>query len=308
MPPSRKRLILFGLATALINASVIRVGSAYASPRPQTAAAFGNGLSSPIYVNLYWDSMWDADNPTMPKAALDSFTVAVLSSSYFAGLAEYGVGMPTFGGGFLPDPSCTQKPPPRVLFYNPFYASIIGFLNCELQHAAGLPQGSQVIYNIILPNGTLQADLPSPALAWHFHQTPYTPAAALALGSALLAVDTGAGAAALQAFLLGLGALQGGPLYTITTADRRQGGGNSNMLTSSLFHEMIEAASNPFPTVDTIFINKNEIADVAAAQQLPGTNAPICPDTNPFVPPSPPPSSFTTKSIMLVPQYWSNAR
>ena len=63
-------------------------------------AIVGHALSAPVYVNLYWDSDWDTDNPSMPKDELDAFTVALLNSSYFAGLSEYGVGFPSFGGGF----------------------------------------------------------------------------------------------------------------------------------------------------------------------------------------------------------------
>jgi hypothetical protein len=127
----------------------------------------------------------------MPKDELDAFTVAVLKSSYFGGMAEYGVGSPSFGGGFLPAAACTQKPPPSVGFYDPFNASIIGFLQCELDHG-GVPQGAQVVYNVILPSGTLESDFfgnvtacgGGPFLAWHFHQTPYSPEAAVGIGLA----------------------------------------------------------------------------------------------------------------------------
>src|SRR5438477_734308 len=33
---------------------------------PFANAIVGNALSAPVYVNLYWDATWDADNPTMP--------------------------------------------------------------------------------------------------------------------------------------------------------------------------------------------------------------------------------------------------
>jgi hypothetical protein len=73
----------------------------------------GNALASPVYVNLYWDANWDADNPSLTKDELDAFTTALIQSSYFTGLSEYGVVAPSFGGRFLPT-GCVQKAPSRV--------------------------------------------------------------------------------------------------------------------------------------------------------------------------------------------------
>jgi hypothetical protein len=125
---------------------------------------------------------------------------ALLNSSYFGGLSEYGVGFPSFGGGFLPDPACRQKSPSRVGYYDPTGPSISDFLNCELDHH-GLPQGPQVVYNIIMPAGSLENDFfgvrklctgeKGGATAWHFHQTPFTAEAIAALGAGLLSVGTG---------------------------------------------------------------------------------------------------------------------
>jgi hypothetical protein len=273
-------------------------------------ASVGNGLSSPVYVNLYWDTNWDSDNPSMPKAELDAFTFAILSSSYFGGLAEYGVSKPSFGGGFLPQQNwCTIKAPAQVGFYDPVNPSIIGFLQCELVHG-GIPQGPQVVYNIILPQTSEESDFfgnvtfcgNGPGTAWHFHQTPYSPGAAVAIGAGLLGVATGGVPGALEAFVGALATLQGGPLYTIESANPACG-----VFTDNLLHEMVEAASDPFPSPGAIW-NEDEIADVAAK----------CPATHSFVPPSPvvalpsqtsfPTSgAFTTNATISVPQYWSNA-
>lgn len=276
-------------------------------PRPQTNASVGNALSSPIYVNLYWDAMWDADNKATPEAALDSFTAAMLSSSYFGRLAEYGVGAPTYGGGFKPDPSCVQKAPSMVGFYDPVKPSIIGFLNCELLATSSnplfvIPKGPQVIYNVILPSGSLESDFfgnfnfcgGGPA-AWHFHQTPYSANAVAAIGLGLLGAYTGGIPGALEAFLGGLTALQGGPIYTIESADPMCG-----TLTNNLLHEMVEAASDPFPPPSVILTGRGEIGDLCES----------APPSTPFVPPQSPFSSsgtFTTAAIISVPQYWSNA-
>lgn len=274
------------------------------SPTPQITGAVGNTLSSATFVNLYWDASWDADNPTMPKAALDTFTAAMLSSSYFGGMAEYGVGHASFGGGFLPVASCPQKAPSMVGFYDPINASIIGFLNCELQHG-GLPSGPQVVYNIILPAGSLESDLfgnrtlcssSSPAVAWHFHQTPYSAQAAVGIAAAGLGAATGGVPGALEAFLGVLAALQGGPLYTIESANPTCGS-----FTDNLLHEMVETASDPFPSLSVSSSGNGEIADICAGSRA----------SSSFVPPQSSifstSATFTTPAIVSVPQYWSNA-
>jgi hypothetical protein len=140
MPLLIKQVIGVFAAAILIDPSVaLRSEPPLPSPPPQVTAAVGNALSSPIFVNLYWDATWDADHPSMRTAALDAFTAAVVSSSYVSGLSEYGVQAPSvttrLAGvmGFTPDPGCPPKAPASVGFYDPINPSIIGFLNCELK-------------------------------------------------------------------------------------------------------------------------------------------------------------------------------
>jgi len=279
---------------------------------PDATAVVGHALSAPVYVNLYWDANWDADNPTMPKDELDAFTAALLNSSYFGGLAEYGVGAPSFGGGFLPDGRCTQKAPSRVGYYAPTGPSIMDFLNSELDHH-GLPQGPQVVYNIILPAGSLESDFfdtralcsggPS---AWHFHQTPYTAEAEIALGAALLNVATGGAVGALADFLTALELVeQPGPIYTIVSADPRCG----NFITN-LVHEMVEAASDPFPPTGVIFSGSGEAVDICDDRNAPAS-VPFVPQPGRVLPPQqsfPAFARFTTAGTISIPQYWSNAK
>jgi hypothetical protein len=270
----------------------------------------GNGLSAPVFVNLYWDANWDADNSSMTKQQLDTFTTALLSSSYFGHLAEYGVGAASFAGGFLPAPLCTQKPKSSVGFYDPVNASIIGFLQCELDHG-GVPQASQIVYNIILPSGSIESDLfgdrklcvGGNALAWHFHQTPYSPQAVLGVGAGLLGAATGGVQGALIALLGALGALQGGPLYTISSADTRCGS-----FTHNLLHEMVEAASDPFPP-PSVLLNggSGEIVDICDAKGVTPSNSfvpLVTPIANTAFPAS---SGFTNAGTIVVPQYWSKS-
>jgi len=271
-------------------------------------AVVGNALSSPVYVNLYWDADWDADNSSLPngeslpKDELDAFTAALIQSSYFNGLSEYGVQAPSFGGGFLPHPLCTQKAPPTVHYFDllfPLAPSIMGFLQCELDHAP-IPQGSQVVYNIILPSGSLEDDLglcqgSNANTAFHFHESPLTPEGAVAVAGI---IETGA---TFEQLVAVLALIHGGPIYTIESADSRCRNFINNMV-----HEMVEAASDPFPDIISVIINGGaEVADECEHAPL---SAPFVPSVRVLPPNSSFPTSgrFTTFDNIKVPQYWSN--
>ncbi|HEV3184556.1 MAG TPA: hypothetical protein VGZ49_06720 [Xanthobacteraceae bacterium] len=268
----------------------------------------GNAFPAPIYVNLYWDTNWDADHPTMPKSVIDAFTAAMTTSTFFSGLSEYGVESASFAGGFLPDPACPAKAPPRPGFYDPGAPSIAGFLNCELQH--GVPSGPQVIYNIILPAGSVESDAilgsshfcagAGSATAWHFHETPYTPEAVLAIAGTIVTGQPGL----LLAVLAQVADGKGRPVYTITSADP-----SCDALTLNLMHEMVEAASDPFPPTAVIASGIGEAVDFCDARNdvittpfvphLP-SGLPAEPFTNPFDP--------NTMTGVGARSYWSNAR
>ena len=150
------------------------------SVRPETGAV-GNSLSSPVYVNLlsgYDFGIHLIIRPCPEKrwtASQWHFSrVRILEDCRNTG----SVPRPS-EAAFCPPCPCTAKAPASVGYYEPFHASIIGFLQCELQHG-GIPQGPQVIYNIILPSGSLESDFfgndklcnGAPAVSWHFHQAP----------------------------------------------------------------------------------------------------------------------------------------
>jgi hypothetical protein len=249
-------------------------------PGPPAAPASSAGIvdseiQTPQYVNLYWDSSWDADNPAVPREALDSFMQGVLDSSYFSGLSEYGIGAPTFLGSTLPNSACTQVAPPFVGFYDPVNASIIGFLNCELDNDSSVPQGDDVIYNIMLPQGSTEVDAIAPLLGqpfqctvsgsatgWHFHGTPYATGAFLGgLIGGLITIDPLFPFGALAGFLAAW-SLEGGPYYTISSA--APGCGN---LTNNEVHEMVEAASDPRPSFTVLASGgTDEIVDLCNNQ------------------------------------------
>jgi len=269
-----------------------------------------NVLTNPVFINLYWDSNWDDDNPTMTRKEMDAFTTAMVKSSYFGGLSEYGVQSASFGGSFLPDSRCDQKAPSSVGFYSPIGSSITGFLDCELSHG-NLATGDQVVYNIILPKGSIESDLFGASSfctgsggkdAWHFHQNPFS---ALGTGALVAGFATGGSAGAIAALLAAMAAVPGGPIYTITSADPA-----CHALTGNMMHEMVEATTDPFVTPSVILQGgEGEIADLAEN----------CSPSNPFVPPMsvrslaakpafPSSAQFTTSDIISVPAYWSNAK
>jgi hypothetical protein len=271
----------------------------HAPPDPQ--AAVGSPIAAPSYYNLYWDATWDADNGEFTREALDSLTTALTASSYYAGLSEYGVGQPAFLGSSVPNSACTQKSPTSVGFYDPVNASIIGFLNCELSNDSSVPQSDSTIYNVILPSGSLEADaiaqlvgVPGDcvggAVSWHFHGTPYNIGSFIGglIGGAL---GLGAGSPELGAvagFLIGL-TTQGGPFYTISSADSRCG-----TYTNNLMHELVEAATDSKPGLDVILSGgTGEIADLChgSSPSWVASDGTIS-------------GGFLSDSI---PQYWSNA-
>ncbi len=267
-------------------------------------AAVGGGIAAPEFVNVYWDATWDADNGGFSREALDSLGNAVAGSSYFGELFEYGVGNSVFLGSFLPSSACTQHAPSSVGFYDPFAPSIIGFLQCELDNDSSLPQGENVIYNVILPKGSTEVDsiaklLGVPpdchggALSWHFHGSPYAPGVFIGglLGSL---VGTSVGSpelGSLGGLFVGL-TTQGGPFYTISSADPSCG-----TYTDNLLHEDVEAASDPAPGLGVLLSGgTGEIGDLCT------------PPVTSFAPPSsswePPVATFGLP--VSVPQYWSN--
>jgi hypothetical protein len=221
----------------------------------QRIAVVNQVIASPTFVNLYWDTTWDSDNPTMKVGTIDAITQAVVESSYFAGLSEYGVSSASFAGGFLPDPSCPAKPPNDVAFYNffPPAPSIVRFIQCEHDHGAAVLRQNNVIYNVILPPSTMESDLvpihfcagPGTPISWHYHGVP---------------------------------PFSGAPIYTIVITNSaccpKVGLCGISGLFDDLTHEMVEATTDPYP-VDVSIIpphisiaTQNEIGDFCEGNDL----------------------------------------
>ena len=208
-------------------------------------------MGSAVFVNIYWDATWDSDDPSLTVSTMDAVTGAIVRSSYFNGLSEYGVTSVSFAGSFLPDPHCTQKAPSQVGFYDPFGPAIAGFIQCEHDHGPAQLRQSGVVYNIVLPPSSIESDfftqnfctIPGSPVAWHYHGLQNTPP-----------------------WPFGGGPFSGQPIYTIVQANPQCGGNNA--LFESLFHEMVEAVTDPYP-IDISIIpphitiaTQNEVADI----------------------------------------------
>jgi hypothetical protein len=104
-------------------------------------------------VNLYMDTNWDANNPTMSMQRIDDFTASMYSSGYFNGLGQYGVTPGSFLGSFQADPGCVSGGTTPV---SVDYFAINGFVFCEKHTFNIAPQFDQsVIYMVYTSASTL---------------------------------------------------------------------------------------------------------------------------------------------------------
>ena len=305
--------------------------------KPATMTGQNSGaITAPFYVDLFWDSTWDADNGSLglTRQSVDAVMQAATGSTYFAGLSEYGVGTPGFSGSFSPNASCVAKPGATVGFYDPVNPSLMGFLNCELQNENAIPQGDSVVYNLIMPQGTTESDSlenlfgSSPACssstaptAWHFHGSPYSITSDIGgiLGGAVGGILGGVAGWAINPVLAAAGATagttvgaiagfllamyeEGGPYWTVSSVSTAPL--NCGNYTHGVLHEMVETASDATPPFSVLTSGGGgEIVDFC--DNLNATPSPS------WVPTSTLPSGVTlnpgTFASLQVPRYWSNA-
>lgn len=248
---------------------------------PATAtitASSHDALDHATIVNIYWDSNWDADNPTMQRSRIDALTAAMINSSYFKNLSEYGVVSVTFGGSFLPASQCSSKPAATISLVNATAPSIDDFIGCEHDNGDIILQQNNVIYNIIFPQSSLETDItqtvcngPGSATAWHFHGT----------------------------FSL-LGPFTGQPFWTIIqTNPACVSNPDPQFVLQSLLHEDVETLTNPEPVnvlpprVDV----ESEIADIC--QDRGNQTTAIFVDQS---------GNSVLDHPVVVPDFWSNSR
>ena len=189
------------------------------------AAAIGTPIANPEYVNIFWDQQWDKDSPGMTMAEINNATEAIINSTYFSTLREYGVMNATFNSqAFVADPSCGNQgtTPSNVGTWSIFGgATLTSFIDCE-SALQGVPNAGNVVYNVFLPPEVTSCPGSDPGD--HFQSS----------GHAFAFIDTNPAC------------MNGNSLERVFTY---------------LSHEMVEAATDPFTPWPHIF-PKNEIADV----------------------------------------------
>ena len=249
-----------------------------------TTAHVDQPMAVAEFANVYWDSSWDADNPSLTRSIVDTNTKELIWSTYFSPLSEYGVNSIGWAGSFLPNAKCAQKAPGSVGFYDPVNTAIAGFIQCEHDNEPSI-QGPNIIYNVILPQGSIESDfftsnfcsgLGSPD-GWHYHglQNP-----------------------SIIPFNLPFG---GGPIYTIVSTNPKCSPTLAAFF-QGLTHEMVEALTDPYP-VDISIIpphiqaeTQNEIADICQSGQTPSVTSFTSPGLSQLFKP------------IQVSTYWSNAQ
>ena len=141
------------LLAGLICLLVLLVGAGPAAGGPLPALLdSGLGAHSPLeIVNLYWDTNWNADNPSLPTTGtLDDFTRTMYSSGYFGALGQYGISPGSgFGGSFQASSECGTAPASIG------FTDISGFVLCEKNALFIAPQFDQsIIYMVYTPAAT----------------------------------------------------------------------------------------------------------------------------------------------------------
>jgi hypothetical protein len=111
-------------------------------------------IGAPIFVNVYWNSGWNAAMASFPlctMASLDAFTREVIVGSYFDRLGQYGVfnSAAMFAGSVQVGPT-----PPAELGGIEIEAFVEGFLLHPPPGTPSTPRPQSTIYNIFLPPGT----------------------------------------------------------------------------------------------------------------------------------------------------------
>jgi hypothetical protein len=188
---------------------------------------------SPAYINVFWDSpgKWDADiasaGLTATKAAVNAFTATLIGSTYFRGLAQYGVGPPTFVKGIDANAACLGQFPVPPIADEPHIA---GFVACEV-NSLNLPSTANLIVNVFMPPNVVPMSVDETILGIHFKWGSCKEWGAYHFLTALGAVGkTGAAVPTVPFTVI--------PTNTQCSAD-------FNSLSQSLSHEMVEAATNP---------------------------------------------------------------
>ena len=112
-----------------------------------------NVVANAEVVNLYMASSgWNALVPAssgVTKEALDSWTTALLASGYFSFGTQYGIGTPTFSGGFMSAAKCVPTASGSSPVLSTSAAS--GVISCNFGSGGVLHGRNNTIANLIVP-------------------------------------------------------------------------------------------------------------------------------------------------------------
>jgi len=127
-------------------------------------------FSDATFVNVYWDvspASWDADvggpGSGLTQAQIDAFTAALVHSSYFSQLKQYGVNSVSIAPSVTTG-SCGTVPANVDDAMN----NIDGLILCALTHAQ-VTASSQVIINVLLPPRVINTGFCNPLNATGAH-------------------------------------------------------------------------------------------------------------------------------------------
>jgi hypothetical protein len=290
---SSLRTITIRLSLAALIAAALAAGNMSATPRHASAGAFpalldpnvGSVMNPLVIHNLYWDTSWNATNPGMSMQQIDDATTAMIASGYLSKLSQYGITSITFSGSNQADPSCGTAAATIDYF------DISGFVLCE-KHAFNLaPLGSQgVVYMVYAPMSSMFSMLGF---------TSCTPTAGGMGGFHFQTLPSVVPPDVPQVF---------GITFTSCTS-------TLDGTTSAGAHELVEAATDPFPPFDWIDNSVASPLSIGSVLKLftAAEASDLCESGvgSPAPPPIPPTSANPRVTGSLgsydVAYYWSNS-
>jgi uncharacterized repeat protein (TIGR01451 family) len=243
---------------------------------PPIGPLSGRVLDNPSIFNVFWDDNWnDHHSGAFSTDSIDNMTKALVSSKYFDGASQYGVGAASFddsntSGGLL-------NPCPSTPGSTTDFVSILGFIECEVSLLpTGVPSpGGNSLYVVYLPRGTtidnfgINKSCDSFG-AYHFMGTAVT--------------------------------LLGGRQFAFAVIPLDCAHGSADELSTLVSHEVIEAATDPNVVLGWIDNSKFDITNLQPLFTQ-GEASDIC---EPGVGDAPAPP-VRLDGGLLVATYWSNA-
>lgn len=247
---------------ALLVALVATLSAQGGSPPNRLDRNLGVVIASPRIHNLFWDSGWDGRHRAFPRRDINAFSNSL--TTYLSPARQYGVGRPSFGSSNLPAAVCGAARAPAAVSA----ATLHAWITCMVTDPrTGVPKPriripvSNDLYMVYLPSRTLVVDNISvprfSVLGRNFG--PFT----------LLARTSCTDYAAYHFFSTSV--LQ--PFAYGVVATRCST--NLRGVTASASHEIVEAATDPFPSVSWID-NSISLAPPGFARLTRGEAADIC--------------------------------